>query len=96
MERTNNPAGDPGQDRVEDHVFTTMADETPRREGGDDALAETDPQDGRADEKVIVNEQREQKIVNTPDQSAPSTSEGISNEEDTIDSTSNEDGNARE
>jgi hypothetical protein len=28
---------------------------TPRREGGDDALAEASPLDSRADEKVLVN-----------------------------------------
>lgn len=49
-------------------TFETRPDVTPRREGGDDALAETNPSDSRLDEKVIVNEQRENKIVNTPSQ----------------------------
>lgn len=44
------------------------ADTTPRREGGDDALAETNPTDARADEKVIVNEQASNNIVNRPSQ----------------------------
>lgn len=44
------------------------ADVTPRREGGDDALAETNPTDTRADEKVIVNEQESNHIVNRPSQ----------------------------
>ncbi len=35
--------------------YNNMPDLTPRREGGDDALAETDPGDVRADEKVIYN-----------------------------------------
>lgn len=51
-------------------TFETRPDETPRREGGDDALAETNPSDSRMDEKVVVNTQREDKIVNAPSQSA--------------------------
>jgi hypothetical protein len=50
-------------------TFETRPDETPRREGGDDALAETNPSDSRMDEKVIVNSQNENKIVNAPSQS---------------------------
>ncbi len=38
---------------------TTEPDVTPRREGGDDAIAESSPHDPRADEKVILNEKRE-------------------------------------
>ncbi len=45
------------------------ADLTPRREGGDDALAETAPTDARADEKVIVNEQESNRTVNSTTQS---------------------------
>lgn len=56
-------------------TFETRPDVTPRREGGDDALAETNPSDSRLDEKVIVNEQRENKIVNTPSQTEVHTSE---------------------
>lgn len=52
-------------------TFETRPDQTPRREGGDDALAETNPSDGRMDEKVVVNTQSENKIVNTPSQSDP-------------------------
>ena len=47
-----------------------IADQTPRREGGDDALSETTQEDSRADEKVIVNEQRSNKAVNAPSQTA--------------------------
>jgi len=43
--------GKPGEDG-----YKNEADVTPRREGGDDALAETNPQDSRADEKVIFND----------------------------------------
>jgi len=56
-------------------TFEVSPDVTPRREGGDDALAETNPSDSRLDEKVIVNEQRESKIVNTPSQTDVHTSE---------------------
>ena len=47
------------------------------REGGDDAL-QMSPEDTRADEKVIVNEQKENKAVNAPSQTAalPSEAEG--------------------
>ncbi len=57
-------------------TFETRADETPRREGGDDALAETNPSDSRMDEKVVVNTQSEQKIVNAPSQTEAHPSEG--------------------
>ena len=40
------------------------------REGGDDALAGQTETDARADEKVIVNEQRENQTVNGPSQTA--------------------------
>lgn len=51
-------------------------DLTPRREGGDDALAETNPTDARADEKVIVNEQESNRTVNSA-QSAQLDSEAV-------------------
>lgn len=57
-------------------TFETRPDVTPRREGGDDALAETNPADSRLDEKVIVNTQGENKIVNSPSQSEPHVAEG--------------------
>ncbi|RYZ28077.1 MAG: hypothetical protein EOO10_10755 [Chitinophagaceae bacterium] len=57
-------------------TFETRPDVTPRREGGDDALAETNPSDSRLDEKVVVNEQSEQKIVNSPSQTEAHPSEG--------------------
>jgi hypothetical protein len=61
------------------------ADQTPRKEGGEDSIESMSPTDDNADEKVIVNEQREHKTVNAPSQTAVNTSEGISNDEDTID-----------
>ena len=63
----------------------SYADQTPRREGGEDSAEHISPTDDNADEKVIVNEQREHKTVNAPSQTAVNTSEGISNDEDTID-----------
>jgi hypothetical protein len=53
----------------------TRPDTTPRREEGDDALAESSPTDSRSDKKVIVNEQKESKIVNAPPQTSVNTSE---------------------
>lgn len=58
-------------------TFETRPDETPRREGGDDALSETNPSDSRLDEKVVVNTQSEQKIVNAPSQTEAHPSEGV-------------------
>lgn len=66
-----NPAEANGPKKKPDNTsstFEVQPDATPRREGGDDALAETDPTDSRLDEKVIVNSQSENKIVNTPSQ----------------------------
>ena len=72
------------QDRKSDRS-NYFPDKTPGREGGADSAEDMSPTDNNADEKVIVNEQREHKTVNTPSQTAVNTSEGISNDEDTID-----------
>ncbi len=45
------------------------------REDGDDSLLNSSPTDSRSDEKVVVNEQRADKIVNGPSQTAANTSE---------------------
>lgn len=58
-----------------------LPDSTPRREGGDDALAESSPTDTRSDEKVIVNEQLSNKAVNAPSQTGVNTDEGGSYED---------------
>jgi hypothetical protein len=52
MERSNNnqSTGEKLQDTNEG-----FPDMTPRRIGGDDSLAETSPNDSRADEKVLSN-----------------------------------------
>ncbi len=62
-------------------TFEVMPAVTPRRIGGDDAIAETSATDSRLDEKVIVNEQRENKIVNSPSQTSAHNTEG----ENTVD-----------
>ena len=49
------------------------------REGGDDAL-QSSPTDSRLDEKVIVNEQRSDKIVNSSAQAATNDSESTGND----------------
>jgi hypothetical protein len=64
--------------------YETEPDLTPRREGGEDSVESISPTDIRADEKVIVNEQREHKIVNAPSQSAENTSEETGSEEDVL------------
>jgi hypothetical protein len=56
------------------------------REGGDDSLTESSPTDSRLDEKVIVNEQRSEKIVNAPSQTAANTSETTGNDEEIVNS----------
>lgn len=59
-------------------------DPTKRREKGDDSLENANPNDSRADEKVIVNEQSSNKTVNAPSQTAVNTSENESSDDDTI------------
>ena len=54
------------------------------REGGDDSLVNSSPTDSRSDEKVVVNEQRGNKIVNGPSQTAVNTSEGSSNDDEIL------------
>lgn len=78
----NSDYNDPRNQKGPREKSTTLPDVTPRREGGDDALAETSPNDSRADEKVIVNEQRENKTVNIPSQTAANTSENTGNDEE--------------
>jgi hypothetical protein len=54
------------------------------REGGDDSLVNSSPTDNRSDEKVVVNEQRSDKIVNGPSQTAANTSEGNSYDDEIL------------
>ena len=85
MNRNNNtprssPDTKPGQPSYE-----SQPDMTPRREGGDDTIAESLPTDSRLDEKVIVNEQRGNKTVNAPSQTAANTSESNNHDEEILD-----------
>ncbi|HEU4471755.1 MAG TPA: hypothetical protein VFR58_11760 [Flavisolibacter sp.] len=82
MEKHQIDPRDPKQGRREE---TTLPDLTPRREGGDDALAESSPTDERSDEKVIVNEQRGNKTVNAPSQTSAGTNESNSYGEGLLD-----------
>lgn len=62
--------GPKNKDRI---ATNAPAENAPGREGGDDALTEASPTDERADEKVIVNQQRENQAVNAPSQTAFTT-----------------------
>lgn len=66
----SSPAGDPPRGPRD-----KKATDVPQREGGDDAL-NADPEDNRLDEKVIVNEQRSDQVVNTPSQADPFQDDG--------------------
>jgi len=55
------------------------------REAGDDSLVNSSPTDSRSDEKVVVNEQRSDKIVNAPSQTSANTSERNSYDEEILD-----------
>lgn len=72
----------PGKNYHKDYDST--ADQTPAREGGDDAIANSSPSDSRLDEKVVVNTQREHKAVNAPSQSEAHPSELEGSDEDVI------------
>ena len=72
------------------NVFDERSDLRPGREGGDDALADSDPNDSKLDEKVIVNEQRSNKTVNAPSQTAANTSEDNATDEELIDDEASE------
>jgi|GEM_PF-6598194 len=77
--QTQNPR-DPKENK-KGHSYDSSSQAT-GREGGDDALEESSPADVNSDEKVIVNEQRANKTVNTPSQTAahPSEAEGMDEE----------------
>ena len=82
MNKESRPPGP--KDRKKEQDSGSRVESTPR-EGGDDSLAQSSPTDRRSDEKVIVNEQRENKIVNAPSQTRANTSEGNSYDEEIID-----------
>jgi hypothetical protein len=73
------------KEKKQDPNFSSLPDVTPRREGGEDSLAESSPTDSRSDEKVVVNEHRGSKTVNGPSQTGTGTNEGHSYDEAIID-----------
>ena len=73
-----------GNMEEQERIGNTQPDSTPRSEGGEDSLENASPTDSRADEKVIVNEQRDHKVVNIPSQTAVNTSEQVGNDEEVI------------
>lgn len=87
MQQETNPRQPEGRQPGQPVPGQQQPDMTPRREGGDDALAESSPADPTSDEKVIVNEQRGNKLVNAPSQTAANTSEGNSSDEEIINDT---------
>lgn len=64
-----------GPRNKEENKSTTEAKPDKKKEG-DDILSEKDSTNSRLDEKVIVNEQSSQKIVNAPSQTEPHPVEG--------------------
>lgn len=89
MERDMNTPRTPGFGQPGQPTYASQNDGIPRkesdvREGGDDALAQSSPSDTNSDEKVIVNEQRANKTVNAPSQTAANTSEGNSYDDEII------------
>lgn len=69
MQQDKNSVNPAGQEKSD--PYQTLPDQTPRREGGDDALAKRTQTDSRADEKVIVNDQRQDKVTNGVLQATP-------------------------
>jgi len=82
MQKNTNSPGP--QDRKSDRS-NYFPDQNPGREVEGNSAEDMSPTDNNADEKVIVNEQREHKTVNAPSQTAVNASEGITNDEETID-----------
>lgn len=67
------------------NIVDSRSGNDPDREGGDDAITNSNPNDNRLDEKVIVNEQRSNKTVNAPSQTAANTSEDNATDDELID-----------
>jgi hypothetical protein len=81
----NTPSADPKNKSVknEGHGYEDPPDQTPRREGGEDAVAEISD-NILADEEVIVNQQAENKTVNSPSQSGVHSSESEAGDQTVI------------
>ena len=85
MKRDMNTPRGPHNRKPGDPTYASQPDVTPRKIGGDDSLENSSPDDSHADEKVIVNEQRANKTVNAPSQTAVNTNEGSSSDEEILD-----------
>ena len=82
MDRDQQHTGDREEGIPAQPNYESFPDVTPRREGGDDALAESSPLDSRSDEKVIVNTKRgEEKIANGQAEKAASTNDNNSGDQ---------------
>lgn len=75
----------PPKTKKNDDPNQPLQSENLEKEGGDDSLTDSSPTDSRSDEKVVVNEQRANKTVNAPSQTAANTSEGTGNDEEILD-----------
>jgi hypothetical protein len=84
MYMVTDPKGPRGPKEKKEQPGFPGKESSREREGGDDSLADSSPTDSRSDEKVIVNEQRGNKTVNAPSQTAANTSEGSSYDEEII------------
>lgn len=82
MQNENDPRKP--KDAKPQHMYDIPMNANTNRNGGDDELANSSPNDERSDEKVIVNEQRSDKIVNTPAQTAANTSETKGSDEEIV------------
>jgi len=75
MKRDLNTPQGPREKNTGQTSDTSQPEIKSEREGGDDALENSSPSDANSDEKVIVNEQKGNKTVNAPSQTAANTSE---------------------
>ena len=80
MNNQQDPPKDPRKKQQPGNPDAKTAD---GRESSENAL-ESSPTDSRLDEKVIVNEQRSDKIVNSPAQAATNDSESTGNDEEIV------------
>ena len=80
----NTPGPKDPRERKKGEIKPLQPEDAGAKNGGDEHLEESSPTDNRSDEKVIVNEQRANKTVNAPSQTAAHTSEGSGNDEEII------------
>lgn len=83
MKRKNGPGNNSAS--KPDRSNPVQLEEDRGRAGGDEALTDLSATDSHADEAVIVNEQRGNKTVNAPSQTAANASELNSYDDEIID-----------